>query len=267
MKLRDYTEANRRAWNEVAPIHRKARKHDLRQCFKEPSFSVLDKKITARLQQIPITGKRIAQLCCNNGAETLSIVNLGAASAMGFDICDQAIAEAGELAEVSGLPCAFIRADVYEIGKACHNSFDLVYISVGSLGNLPDLERFFDVVAKLLKPLGLLVIYEMHPFADVLVGERETGFEPSNPLKIMNSYFRKQPFVFNTGLDYIGKSVYSAEPHYWFHHTLADIFGAVLGNRIAIREFQEFADDISLLFEHIEAQRKIPLSYLLVGEK
>nr|HPI32382.1 hypothetical protein [candidate division Zixibacteria bacterium] len=90
------TEANRRAWNEATPLHQRHRTVDLRAKFAEPGYSCLDPIETAKLLQIGLAGQRVAQLCCNNGREILSLVNLGAAEGVGFDISDAAIAEAYE---------------------------------------------------------------------------------------------------------------------------------------------------------------------------
>ena len=42
MERKEITETNREAWNEVTPLHQKARKIDLAEKFKEKGFSLLD---------------------------------------------------------------------------------------------------------------------------------------------------------------------------------------------------------------------------------
>ena len=102
MDYKQYTEANREAWNEVTPKHQKARKENLMEKFKENDYNALDPIETAKLLELGVKGKRIAQLCCNNGKDLLSLLNLGAISGVGFDISDEAIKEANRLQVVSG---------------------------------------------------------------------------------------------------------------------------------------------------------------------
>lgn len=67
----------------------------------------------------------------------MSLINIGAESGVGFDISDEAIKEANELKEISGLNCDFIRTDVYDIDEKYNNRFDLVYISIGQFSTTP----------------------------------------------------------------------------------------------------------------------------------
>lgn len=267
MDLKKYTEANRQSWNEVAPIHQKARKIDLKEEFKRPGYSTLDNVITSKLKEIGMEGKKVAQLCCNNGREVLSLVNIGAESAVGFDISDEAIAEAKELTGISGLGCKFVRTDVYDIDEKYFNKFDLIYISIGALYWLPDLDRFFKIVGNMLIDEGMLVIYESHPFTNMLAQENEEEFDKDNPTKAAFTYFRDEPWVCDDGIDYIGKSTYKGITNYGWAYKISDIINSVIKSGFVICEFLEYAHDTSCEFEHLEKVGKIPLSYILIGRK
>jgi len=266
-----YNEANRAAWNEATLIHQKARKINLQEKFKEKGFSTLDPIETEKLQELGLAAKKVAQLCCNNGRELLSILNMGANSGIGFDISDEAIKEANRLQTISGLDCSFIRTDIYDLVEKYNNSFDLVYISVGVLGWLSELDRFFKIVSNMLKPRGQLMIYEMYSFLDMLeayeLRELNRKNEPGTPLAIRYSYFRVEPWIENSGIDYIGKTRYESKLHFNFTHKLSDILNAIIRNGITITEFTEYAHDISAVFKHLENERKVPLCYMLIGEK
>ncbi len=267
MGIKKYTETNREAWNEVNPIHQRARKIDLKMKFKEKGFSTLDEVETGKLKEIAITGKTVAQLCCNNGRETLSLVNLGAAAAVGFDISDAAIQEAEQLADISGLNCRFVRTDVYDIGSEYDAAFDLIYITIGGLTWLPDLDRFFGIVSGMLKGNGTLMIYDEHPFTYMLATSGDDEFDGDNPLNPAFSYFREKPWIENSGLDYLAKSTYKAKTAYSFSHKLSDICNAIIGNGLNIKEVNEYSHDLTNLFEHAQNQGKAPLSYILIAEK
>ncbi len=268
--IKKYTDANREAWNEATLIHQKARlkkKIDYKKEFSQKGYSTLDEYATAKLKEIGLEGKRVAQVCCNNGQETLSLVNLGAKSAVGFDISDEAIKEAKGLAEISGLNCEFVRADVYDIGEEYFDSFDLIFITIGALGWMPDLFKYFSIVSKMLHTGGHLMIYEHHPFCYLLAMNDEEEFVPNDPLKIVYSYFRTEPWVGNDGIDYIGGTKYEAKTSYDFTHTLTKVINSIAGNGIRIKEFIEYGHDISMGFPEHEKEGKVPLSYILIGVK
>jgi len=199
----------------------------------------------------------------STGIELLSILNsLEAESGTGFDISDEAIKEATKLQQSSGLNCSFIRTDVYEIDKKYYNSFDLVYITVGALSWLPDLNELFLIASNLLKPKGQLFMYEMHPFLDMLDPENK-----KDPLKITESYFKVEPWIENAGIDYLGKTKYKAKTTIEFTHKLSDIINAIIKSGIQITELNEYPHDISAVFQHLECKKMVPLCYLIIAGK
>lgn len=60
-------------------------------------------------------------------------------------------------------------ANVYEAAHALgESSFDIVYVSFGSLGWLPSVERWAGQVGALLCPHGRALVHDMHPPSDDL---------------------------------------------------------------------------------------------------
>jgi len=267
MNYKKITEANREAWNEVTPIHQKNRKENLKELFKQKGFSTLDKIITDKLMNIGLDGKSAGQLCCNNGRETLSLLNLGVKTAVGFDISDEAIKEARELAEIAGLKCGFVCSDVYDIAPDHFGKYDLIFITIGALSWLPDLHRFFGIVSKMLKPRGELVIYEQHPFLYVFATEGDDEYDPEIPNKIAFSYFRKEPWADDCGIDYIGKTTYDAKTNYSYTQTVSDIINAIVKNGISLDEFIEYPHDITEIYDKLENGDNLPRCYIISGHK
>lgn len=265
MSSEQMVEANRVAWNAVAPVHQQSQGEALRALFATPGASCLDEVATARLTGLGVAGKRVAQLCCNNGSELLSICNLGAARGVGFDISDVVIDEARALAALAlgdDARCEFVRADACDVPGAYSGAFDLVYVSVGALGWIPDLGRFFASAARLLDRAGHVLVYEMHPILDMYDPASKTPDIPQD------SYFRRAPFIETAGLDYVGNTDHEGPPQYWFHHTLADIFTAVLASGLDVTGFEELAHDISTRYPTLaSAAIKPPMSYLLTAVK
>ncbi|MEZ4737128.1 MAG: class I SAM-dependent methyltransferase [Caldilineaceae bacterium] len=267
MNTTNYAERNREAWNQVTPIHQQHRKLNLQAAVQAEDFSVLDEIETAIHRRLGLQGKRVAHLCCNNGQELISLLKLGAASGVGFDIADEVIKEATLLASLSKTNCDFVRTNVYEIDPAYFHQFDLVFTTIGALCWFHDLERFFAVAAQLLRPNGYLFVYEMHPILNLFALPGEADYEAEQELKLAYTYFRREPFVNDQGLDYVGNTQYAAKATYAFPHTLAAIFTAMLKNGLTIREFQEYAHDISADFKHLEKYQMLPMCFTVVAQK
>lgn len=265
--LTDYTEANRAAWNQRAPVHASHSLEALIEQFRQPGFSVLHKpNEVERLRALELKGKNVAQLCCNNGRELLSVKNLfGAARCVGFDISDEFIDHARALNSAANQDVEFVRANVLEIPDEFSSQFDLVYVTIGALGWLPDIAAFFRVVSNLLKPGGNVLIYEMHPFLDLFDNE-EAALE--DPLRVCHSYFKSSPYVEMDTWDYLSGEKYAGKTSYWFHHKLSDIFTGLIRNNIQITAFDEFDFDISNVFGHLEKhEARPPMCYILEGRK
>lgn len=267
MEKKKIIEANREAWNEAIQKHQQARGDELRDGFARKGFSILDETITEKMKQLRIKGMDAAQLCCNNGRELLSMINLGAKSGVGFDLSDGAIKEADELAAIAGANCKFVRTDVLEIGPEYNDSFDFIYISIGALTWLPDLGGFFKIVSRIMRKNGTLLIYEQHPFTSMLAAPDEKEYDEKHPMQVAFSYYRTEPWSNDTGIDYVGKTTYKGKEAFSFTQKLSDIFNAIIESGISIMEFLENDHDITGGWGHIEKEKKIPLCYILVGRK
>ena len=92
--LKQYTQANRAAWNEAMPRHREANGSKWDDAFSRPGFVAMTGVELEMLGSTGVSNKKIAHVCCNNGVELMSLKNMGAARCVGFDICDAAIEEA-----------------------------------------------------------------------------------------------------------------------------------------------------------------------------
>ena len=253
--------ANREAWNEVASRHRDAAWNRTAKAFHDPKYRSLDSTETAHLEQIGVRKKAIAHLCCNSGVELISIARMGAARCVGFDISSEFIAQARELSQKAGAKlCQFIEVDIHAIPETFNANFDLIYLSAGTLGWMPNLRDFFKVARRLLKPSGQMYIYEMHPILGMFGVSREEG------TKLLRSYFQTEPIV-ESGLDYLGKTQYEGKPTYWFHHKLSDVFASLLELGFKILTFEELPHDVSGELEHLEQlSPRLPLSFCLVAE-
>ena len=260
MNRQDYTDANRKAWDETAPVHASSQMEGLLKNMGNPQYLSLDETAQDWLAKAGMQGKDVVQLCCNNGRELISIQRMGANRCMGIDISAAFIAQAEQLNAVANADCNFLACDVYDVPTKYDAQFDLVYISIGAFGWLPDLTGFLAVCARLLRPGGQLLIYEMHPILDMIDNM------PDLPPALNYSYFLAEPLAEDSGLDYYEGKEYKSSTSYWFHHKLADIIQGCLDLGFRLTDIAEYPHDISEVFAYLEKmEARLPLSYVLLA--
>ena len=252
--------ANKQSWNETASVHAATYVEDLKRRIAAPDFTTFDEIEQKIFAELGLDSKDVAQLSCNNARELIAVKKAGAARCVGFDISDKFIAQARELVEAAEVEVELVCTNVYDISHDFDASFDLVYVTVGALGWLPDLDAYFDVVTRLLKPDGLLFMYEMHPILNMY--DAEKGLEPDA------SYFRTAPFVSEGEPDYLNPEAIVEAKSYWYPHRLADIVGGCLNKGLTLTHFQEYAHDISSNYKAFaELETVPPLCFSLVARK
>jgi 2-polyprenyl-3-methyl-5-hydroxy-6-metoxy-1,4-benzoquinol methylase len=162
-------------WDERVPAHAASALYDL------------DRVVAGRDDLRPwedaelgsLAGKRLIHLQCHIGTDTVALARRGAHT-VGLDFSKPALTVAADLARRCGLDIDWICADVYDAAEAtAHECFDVVYTGMGALGWLPDLGRWAEVVANLLRPGGILYVTEMHPMWCALQEDGRTICQPA----------------------------------------------------------------------------------------
>lgn len=260
MQRDDYAEANRKHWNEAAGIHARGYDEGFLEGLKSPDFSTFDDVERRIFADIGLKDKAVIQLACNNGRELISVKKAGAGRCVGVDISEEFIGQARELAALAVVEVEFIRSSVYDLPSELDGQFDLVYLTTGVLGWMPDLEAFLDIIRRLLKPGGQLFLYEMHPIINMYDGDH--GLVPDA------SYFRTEPFADEQEPDYLHPDQVVSAVSYWFPHKLSDVIGGCLRHGLALTHFEEYAHDISARYASFEKfETQLPLCYSLVARK
>jgi ubiquinone/menaquinone biosynthesis C-methylase UbiE len=260
----EYTEANRVAWNEVAPLHAAHNNTEYFEAFRNPEYVTFQREILDTLRRVGVVDKRIIQLCCNNGSETLSLRNLGATYCLGVDAAEEFLEHGREMIQIAGAEeqVELLQSDIYQLPEKLFNSFDMVLITIGVLSWMPDLKGFFEVIQKLLKPGGQLVLEDMHPVL-FMYDENESG-----PSTMKSSYFAREIWEETTGLDYYGKETYDAQPNYSFMHRMDEILMAGINNGLQLVSIKELDYDISFFCSDLEnSPTKPPLGFVMVMDK
>ncbi len=223
----DWRAANRATWDERVAIHLEASAYDLAplKAGRAALHPIEEAEIGA------VAGLRIAHLQCHFGRDSLILAQKGAA-VVGLDFSGKAIAVARGLATELALDgrARFVEADLYDAPTALASEapFDLVFVTWGAIGWLPDLAGWAGIVAGLLAPGGRLYLAEGHPFA--MVFDTEAGDDGQGRPCWYAPYLDFAMWKEEAPADYTGDFPRLEAGHeYWWDHQLGDILTAVAG--------------------------------------
>lgn len=260
-----YIEGNKAAWEEAFENRDPSWGADITERIQNEEYPFFNEETKAVLKKLETEGKTVAQFCCNNGRELLSLVKSSKAyMGIGFDIAENQVAFANEKANELQLPCKFIATDIYKIGDEYRASFDAVIITIGALCWFKDLKRFFAVVAKCMKPGAVIVINEQHPCTSMLAAEGEESFSQDHPMECKYSYFEHE-WIGNEGMYYMTQKIYRSKTFTDYTHPLSEIVTGMCSNGFVITGLQEFDYDISGGFTALD-RKGYPLSMIIEGK-
>lgn len=264
METHDYLQHNKAAWNQKTTVHVDSDFYDLAG-FLEGKSSI--KSIELDLLG-DVKGKKILHLQCHFGQDTLSLARMGA-QVTGVDLSDKAIDKAKELNEQLGLDAQFVCCDVYEAPNFIEEKFDIVFTSYGTIGWLPDLNRWAQVISHFLKPEGRLVFAEFHPA--VWMFDNDFSY-------IQYSYFNDETIIEEETGTYTDREAPITTKTVSWNHPLDEVINALLQNDLMLNCFNEYDyspyncfnkteefEEGKFRIKHLE--NKIPMMYALMATK
>lgn len=260
----DYTQQNRRAWNEIASV--RSTVFPGADFFAQGGSTLDDRAVQAARQAAgDLTNLRVIHLQCATGEDTLSWATLGAEAA-GVDISDEQITIAREKARAAGLPVRFFASDIYDLPgslptEVLGDGFDFVFTGGGAIVWLPDLMRWAETVAALLRPGGRLLLIDEHPLASCLWVEE-------GKLKIAWDYFSRAIPDIAKGWSHFPGGENAQEQKYEFNWPLGDIVTAAARAGLIVEKVEEFPGGPAWRFgDKQEEALQIPGEFLLVARK
>ena len=264
--MEKYIEGNKAAWEEAFDNRHASWGADITERVEKEDYPFFNDEMVAVLKKINTKGAVIGQFCCNNGRELLSLVKSGsAARGVGFDIAENQISFANEKAKELNLPCEFVAANVYDIDDSHKEEFDVVIITIGALCWFDNLDRFFAVIAKCMKPGAVIVINEQHPCTNMLAIQGDEPYNPDHKKECHYSYFEHE-WTGNGGMYYLTQKNYESKTFTDYTHSMSEIMSGMCSNGIMITGLQEFDYDISGGFSDIDCTG-FPLSMIVQGKK
>ena len=154
----DYIEINRKSWNQRVVPHLESEFYDISGFLSgNSSLQSIEVELLGDL-----SGKSVLHLQCHFGQDSISMSRMGA-KVVGVDLSDEAIKAAEELALKAKSDTRFVCCDIYDLPNHLNETFDIVFTSYGTIGWLPDLDRWAAVIARYIKPGGKFVFVEFHP--------------------------------------------------------------------------------------------------------
>ena len=261
---RNYIEINRQSWNNRTDTHLKSEFYDLAG-FLRGKNSLKDIEL-ALLGEIK--GKRILHLQCHFGQDTISLGRLGA-EVTGVDFSDKAIQRAKQIAKDTNSRAEFLCFDIYDLTNHLDKQFDIVFTSYGTIGWLPDLDKWAKVVSAFLKTNGRLVFVEFHP----VVWMFDNNFE-----KIAYRYFNSGAIVETESGTYADRNADITQEFVMWNHGLGEVINSLTGNGLEINSLDEFDHSPYNCFNHTvefapgkyriaHLEDKIPMVYSIVATR
>jgi len=222
-----YIDENQKHWNDRVAYHEKSEFYDV-EAFKKGKTSLQSIELEGLGGEVK--GKSLLHLQCHFGQDTLSWARMGA-QATGADFSTKAIDLARSLNDELDLDAAFVCCNIYDLKEHLKGQFDIVFTSYGTIGWLPDLEAWANIVGHFLKPGGTFYMAEFHPTYYMV---------DFDSLKLMYPYFNRGVFsepVENTYADLDAK-IDGTE--YFWQHPMSDIIGSLMRQGLNLQEFKEF---------------------------
>lgn len=225
--MENWLEINRKLWDKKVPLHVKSEFYRLEQFLKgESSLTKIESDALGQL----VAGKKLLHLQCHFGMDTLSWARLGA-QVTGVDFSPKAIRQARKLSREVGQKARFVESDIYALKENLTGKFDIVFTSFGTIGWLPDLEKWAAAIVHFLKKGGIFYIADFHPW--VYIYDWASG-------EVAYDWFNTAPIVEQLEGTYADRKANLKDTEVGWNHAFEEILGALLGAGLRLEELREF---------------------------
>jgi len=233
-----YFDANKSLWNQRTAVHKDSAFYNL------AGFKAGERVLTPiELKELgDVQEKKMLHLQCHFGMDSLDWARLGA-EVTGVDLSDEAIKEARRLNDELGLNATFVCANVYDLhpevvrsgkGPAAglgEAAFDIVFTSYGTIGWLPDLTKWAEIIAYYLKPGGVFYMADFHPVVWMFDDEFT---------RIQYYYENRELIVTENYGTYTDRKADIKGKEYSWNHSTSELLNALIGQGLQLRHFNEF---------------------------
>tara|TARA_B110000908_G_C10131753_1_gene392537 strand:+ start:168 stop:971 length:804 start_codon:yes stop_codon:yes gene_type:complete len=261
---KNYIEINKQSWNNRTESHVNSEFYDMKGFLSgQNSLNEIELLLLGNIK-----GKSILHLQCHFGQDSISLSRLGA-EVTGVDFSDKAISFAKQISTDTKSDTTFICCNIYDLPNYLDEEFDIVFTSYGTIGWLPDLNKWAGIVSKFLKPTGQFIFVEFHPVVWLFDDEFK---------KIAYNYFNTEAIVETEEGTYADKLAPISQEYVMWNHPLSEVISSLLDNNLQLSTFQEYNYSPYNCFnntEEVESKKfrikhlddKIPMVYSLSAKK
>ncbi len=264
MPMENYLELNRSNWNDRAEAHFGSDFYDVKG-FLEGKSSLNGPELSLLGD---VMGKRVLHLQCHFGQDTLSLARMGAV-ATGVDFSEKAISLAHALSEKAGVDARFVCSDIYSLPSVLDEKYDIVFTSYGTIGWLPDLDKWAAVITHFLRTGGRFVMVDFHP----ALWMWDDHFKD-----IAYSYFNVEPIVESVSGTYTDKDTSIKGQNISWNHSTSELLNALIKNGLHLEVYNEYdyspyncfnetVEDEPGIFRIKRFGNKLPMMYSLRAAK
>jgi 2-polyprenyl-3-methyl-5-hydroxy-6-metoxy-1,4-benzoquinol methylase len=264
MKKETYLEINKECWNKKTDVHLNSSFYDVEGFVKgKSSLNEIELNLLG-----DIKGKSILHLQCHFGQDSLSLARMGA-EVTGVDLSNKAIEAARKLSNNIGVEAKFIECDVYSLPGHLTDQFDIVFTSYGTIGWLPDMDRWAKVVSSFLMQGGQFVFADFHPVVWMFDDEFK---------EIAYSYFNRETIIDEVSGSYTDRSAPITTNSVSWNHDISEVLTSLLSEGLILDQFLEFDYSPYNCFNNMEEfetgkyrikglKNRIPMVYALAMRK
>jgi len=263
-EVRRRHEANRQGWNQGAMSYRSELDETL--AFLKAGKSNLHPIERQNLGNLRDWCHSAIHLQCASGRDTLSLWNEGVPEVIGVDISDVHIENARWLTEQLGAPARWYRCDILDTPAELDGVADLVYTGRGALCWIHDLRAWGHVVARLLKPGGVVHILDDHPATWLFDVDADTLTPSGVNYFAYSESGRGWPstYIGDLGMDILEHSL--KYERLW---PLSAVFTALHEAGLNVELFGEYSEPYWDVFDKLpdQVRRKLPLTFAMMARK
>ena len=228
MDFKKAFETNRETWNKKVAVHAASEFYNMKE-FKKGASSLNPYEINSLGD---VSGKLLLHLQCHFGQDTLCLTRMGA-KCTGIDISEEGIKLAQKLNKELDLDAKFVRCNVLDVSKNISEKFDIIFTSYGTIGWLPRLKPWAQMISERLKPGGFFYIVDFHPIAWMFDYN-------TKPPKLEYGYMQKEAIYEEYEGTYAEPESKMISKEYGWNHSLSEVINALIEAGLTIEYLNEF---------------------------
>jgi SAM-dependent methyltransferase len=120
---------------------------------------------------------------------------------------------------------------VYDLPNHLGEKFDFVFTSYGTIGWLPDMDKWAKIISTFLKPGGQFVFVEFHPFVWMYDDHFET---------VRYNYFNTGAIIETESGTYADREAKISQEYVCWNHSMSEVVNSLIRNGLEMNSLDEF---------------------------